>query len=213
MPLVHCCGEFVSNVHFYHTSKAHIDCIVINALRIKCILNFDICTYIHKGWYISFGHTVWILCMYDKFSETESVRNSSTNTVMILSIRKTGPGNSITEPPHHKTNKMACAPSEDSDQPGHPPSLIRVFPVRMKKAQVLSYPLSAQRKFWSDWADAQADLSLLWEHNHFVGFVMRRLICPDQIAPGKQYEPTTRLLLKDYIVCHSAFVSLRRITQ
>ena len=28
------------------------------------------------------------------------------------------------EPPHDKTNKMACAPSEDSDQPGHPPSLI-----------------------------------------------------------------------------------------
>ena len=26
-----------------------------------------------------------------------------------------------------------CAPSEDSDQPGHPPSLIRVFAVRMKK--------------------------------------------------------------------------------
>ena len=28
------------------------------------------------------------------------------------------------EPPHDKTNKVACAPSEDSDQPGHPPSLI-----------------------------------------------------------------------------------------
>ena len=39
-----------------------------------------------------------------------------------------------------------CAPSEDSDQPGHPPSLIRVFAVRMKKAYVLSYPLSAQRR-------------------------------------------------------------------
>ena len=50
------------------------------------------------------------------------------------------------EPPHHKTNKMAYAPSEDSDQPGHPPSLIRVFTVRMKKALVLSYPLSAQRR-------------------------------------------------------------------
>ena len=24
------------------------------------------------------------------------------------------------EPPHDKTNKMACVPSEDSDQPGHP---------------------------------------------------------------------------------------------
>ena len=33
---------------------------------------------------------------------------------------------------------MACAPSEDSDQPGHSPSLIRVFAVRMKKAWVLS---------------------------------------------------------------------------
>ena len=32
--------------------------------------------------------------------------------------------------------KMTCAPSEDSDQPGHPPSLIRVFAVRMKKAWV-----------------------------------------------------------------------------
>ena len=65
-----------------------------------------------------------------------------------------------------------CAPSEDSDQPGHPPSLIRVFAVRMKKAWVLSYPLSAQRRLWSDWADAQADLSLRWAHSHFVGFDM-----------------------------------------
>ena len=48
------------------------------------------------------------------------------------------------EPPHDKTNKMAFASSKDSDQPGHPPSLIRVFTVCMKKAWVLSYPLSAQ---------------------------------------------------------------------
>ena len=38
------------------------------------------------------------------------------------------------EPPHDKTNKMTYAPSENSDQPGHPPSLIRVFAVSMKKA-------------------------------------------------------------------------------
>ena len=75
-----------------------------------------------------------------------------------------------------------CAPSEDSDQPGHPPILIRAFAVRMKKAWTLSYQLSAQRRLWSDWADAQADLSLRWAHSHIVGFVMRRLIfcwqCP-----------------------------------
>ena len=34
------------------------------------------------------------------------------------------------EPQHYKTSKLTCAPSEDSDQPGHPPSLIRVFAVR-----------------------------------------------------------------------------------
>ena len=74
--------------------------------------------------------------------------------------------------PNHiccKSNKWAatwqnqqseCAPSEDSDQPGHSPSQISVFAVRMKKHWVLSYPLSAQRRLWSVLADAQADLSL-----------------------------------------------------
>ena len=63
--------------------------------------------------------------------------------------------------------RMACAPSEDSDQPGLPPSLIRVFAVRMKKAWVLSYLLSAEQRLWSDWANAQADLSLRWAHMPF----------------------------------------------
>ena len=45
-----------------------------------------------------------------------------------------------------------CTPGEDSDQPGHPPSLINVFAVRTKKACVLSYPLSERRRLWSDWA-------------------------------------------------------------
>ena len=36
----------------------------------------------------------------------------------------------IFEPAHDKTYKMACTPSEDTDQPGHPPSLIRVNAVR-----------------------------------------------------------------------------------
>ena len=30
------------------------------------------------------------------------------------------------EPEHDKTNKMTCGPSEDSDQPGHLPSLVRL---------------------------------------------------------------------------------------
>ena len=31
---------------------------------------------------------------------------------------------------------------------------------------------------WSDWVDAQADLSLRWARIHFVVFVVRRLKCP-----------------------------------
>ena len=50
------------------------------------------------------------------------------------------------EPRHNKTNKVSGAPIEDSDQPGHLPSLIRVFAVRLKKVWVLSYLSSAQRR-------------------------------------------------------------------
>ena len=60
---------------------------------------------------------------------------------------------------------MTCAPSEDSDQSEHPPSLIRVFAVRMNIPWVLIYPFSTQRRPWSNWAlggSAQSDLSLRW---------------------------------------------------
>ena len=75
------------------------------------------------------------------------------------------------EPRHDKTKKMICAPSEDSDQPGHPPGLIRVSAVRMKQNWVLSYPLSAQRRLRSDWANAQADLSLRLAQTSFCWFL------------------------------------------
>ena len=74
----------------------------------------------------------------------------------------------IKEPEHDKTNKMIYVPSKDLN----PPSLISVFAVRMKKLWVLSYPLSAQWRLWSDWVDAQADLVFAGRTCHFVGFVV-----------------------------------------
>ena len=70
-----------------------------------------------------------------------------------------------------QNQQNGCAPMKDSGQPGYPPSLIRGFAVSRKKAWVLSYALSAQQRLWlawawSDWADAQADLSLRWAHTH-----------------------------------------------
>ena len=74
------------------------------------------------------------------------------------------------EPPHDKPNKMACAPSEDSDQPGHPPSLIRVSSVRSMGSWGPKLSSCGQRRCWSDWMDAQADLSLRWAHMPFCWF-------------------------------------------
>ena len=67
-------------------------------------------------------------------------------------------------------------PSEDSDQPGHPPSLIRVFAVRSMGSLGPKLSSCGQWRLWSDWADAQADQSLRWVLSHIVGFVMSRLI-------------------------------------
>ena len=56
---------------------------------------------------------------------------------------------------------MAYVPSEDSDEPGHPPSLIRVFAVHsmVAKGPVLLH------------ADSEdSDLSLRWAHMPFCWF-------------------------------------------
>ena len=74
-----------------------------------------------------------------------------------------------------------CASSADSDKPGHPPSLIRVFAVRMEVAQTLSYPLSAEWRVWLDRPDAKADLCLRLAHSHFVGLLVSRLTCQNDV--------------------------------
>ena len=91
----------------------------------------------------------------------------SLNTIWHLHMKKFC-HNLTFEPKHDKTNKMTCAPSEDSDQPGHPPSLIRVFSVCSMDSQGSKASSSGQRRLWSDWADAQADLSLRWVHMSFL---------------------------------------------
>ena len=47
----------------------------------------------------------------------------------------------------------------------------RVFAVHSMGSWGPSVSSCGQRRLWSDWADAQAGLSLRWAHIHFVGFV------------------------------------------
>ena len=82
----------------------------------------------------------------------------------------------LNEPQHDKTNKMISAPSEDSDQPGHPLSLIKVLAVCMKKPWVLNYLLTASERLWSVWVDVPRLICVLAGRlGHLVCFVMLHL--------------------------------------
>ena len=71
------------------------------------------------------------------------------------------------ETPHDKTNKMACAPSKDSDQP----SLISLCcPHEGSLGPKLSIKHTAKTNQTGQMP------RLIWHICHFVGFVMRQLI-------------------------------------
>ena len=61
-----------------------------------------------------------------------------------------------------------CAPSEDSDQPRHPPSLIRVFAVCSMGSWGPKLSSCGQPRLW----DAQAAPSLRWTHMPFCWFCL-----------------------------------------
>ena len=64
--------------------------------------------------------------------------------------------------------KRTWAQNENPNKPTHPRSLIRVFVVRLRKF----CSIWAQWRFWSDCANAQADLNLRWSHMS-DGYVFR----------------------------------------
>ena len=88
-----------------------------------------------------------------------------------LIIIKYPPYLKTSDPRHDKTNE--CTPSEDSDQPGHLPSLIRVFAVRMKKPWVLSYPLSTSE-------DSDQTGRMLWLIGVFAGRTLILFVLPSR---------------------------------
>ena len=67
------------------------------------------------------------------------------------------------------SNNFTCTPSEDSDQPGHPRSLIRVFASCMKVVWAFSYLQEAQHRLQSNCEDVKANLSIRWVHIRSVG--------------------------------------------
>ena len=73
------------------------------------------------------------------------------------------------EMPHGKTNKMVCAPSEDSDQPGHPPSLIKSLRCALiRKLRTQAFFMQTAKTLIRP--GAQADWSLRCAHMPFCWF-------------------------------------------
>ena len=109
---------------------------------------------------------------------------------------------------HYKANKMTCAPSKDSDQPGHPPGLIRVFTMGFMGSWGPIPSSGLQKSLWSDWADAQADLSHRWAHRSFCWFycVPAHMFCfvlnsqesPEEFADWAKLRPGTHVMFRHY---------------
>ena len=74
------------------------------------------------------------------------------------------------EPTHDKTYNTTCATSEDSDQPAHPRSLIRVFTDRTCHLKPPGCPKMDTREALPYWVNVHADLSLCWSHRFYCRF-------------------------------------------
>ena len=75
---------------------------------------------------------------------------------------------SATYEPQHYKKKMTCA-QRRSNQPGHPPSLIRVFAVRTVGNWGPNVSSCGQRRLWLDWAMSR----LSWV---FAGWAQRSFL-------------------------------------
>ena len=112
-------------------------------------------------------------CKLD-FVLTITVNILTTNKLVKLTMLwTTGPWKThfaTIEPQRQKPYLQTWAPSEGSDQPAHFPNLIRIFTGRILDRQRYKVSSCGQRRLWSDWTNAQADLSLRWAHMSKVRF-------------------------------------------
>ena len=73
----------------------------------------------------------------------------------------------IIVPAHDKTYNNTCVSSKDSDQPVHPPSIVRLLIyLSLDSLEAVEYTCDQQNLC----ADAQVDLCLRWSHRSYCRF-------------------------------------------
>ena len=86
------------------------------------------------------------------------------------------------QPRHDKTNKMTVRPAKTQISLGIRPAWSEASLSAWRNLGFLASNWTHSGD-WSDWADAQAELSLDWAHTHFVSFVMLWLKCGFKLSP------------------------------
>ena len=76
---------------------------------------------------------------------------------------------------------LRCALNVKLNQPGHPPSLMRVFAIHMTIAWTLRYPLSSHRRLLSDW-DAQAIIFVIISRRQAFTFQVKSRLLRSQFS-------------------------------
>ena len=93
-----------------------------------------------------------------------------------------------------KNYNKTCATSEDSDQPGHLRSLIRVFADRMCLLQSPGYLKRDERVPLPYWVDVQADLSIRCLHRSSCRFC--RALVHIRVITSQCHDDTKRVYSK-----------------
>ena len=142
----------------------------MDILNICDIPHMHVCMPTGKGSSLLRYKKKMLLSILKEWSSQQHLRNStSRNTIIANDL--------IFEPPHDKTNTITIAPSEDSDQPWHPPSLI------WSESSLSAWrKLGSLAAYWAHCEDSDQTRRmprLIWvfaeRTDHFVGFVVSHL--------------------------------------
>ena len=146
---------------------------LINSIIRNLLACWTTSTKMGKKWKVETYFGMWLPIINPIF--VKPTKHKSNQHTPLLSNTLSWSSWTRYEPRHDKTNKMSVRTAKTQISLGIGPVWSESSLCAKRVAKDPSF-LPADSEDWSDWADAQADLSLRWAHTHIVGFVMSRLI-------------------------------------
>lgn len=137
--------------------KNSLDVLLVSSLFLSLFFSRKHLNYLHRNpWKVACRHCFpkLYLCIAECFHPAGTWR---CHDVILTMMQQNGVAAKLVtlpyihhlyayEPQHNKTKKEACVPSEDSDQPSHPPILIIVVAMCVKGSWGSRFTPCAQRR-------------------------------------------------------------------